>query len=412
MTESAIETTNHFLDEAFRALKIDPRYQYLMKTPNREIKVELSILLDDGTPATFPGYRIQHNNARGPFKGGLRYHPNVDLTEFASMASLMTWKTALVGVPFGGAKGGIAVDPSQLSRRELQRLTRKFVEHIGDFIGPLKDIPAPDVNTDGQVMSWIYDAYSKRFGYSPAVVTGKPLNLQGSVGRADATGRGATIAIEAVLAAHGESLRGKSMAIQGYGKVGSWLGEIAAQRGAVIRAVADFGGGVFRGDGLNVEELGRYVTAHGSVAGFPGGEPMTNADVLGADCDILAPAALGHVLDTETAKTVRAKYVLECANGPCTIGGDDVLRSRGVLVLPDIWVNAGGVTVSYFEWTQNTQQLAWEEEQVHTQLHRYISNAYLNLAKAADHWKTSMRNGAFIFAIQRVKDAIDLRGLG
>jgi glutamate dehydrogenase (NAD(P)+) len=412
MVMGAFETTNYFLQQAFELLKLGPRYKTLLVTPSRELRVELAFELDDATIGNYIGYRVQHDDSRGPFKGGIRYHPDVDLDEVRSLASLMTWKTAVVGVPFGGAKGGIQVDPQKLSRRELERLTRRFVDQLGDFIGPDTDIPAPDMNTNAQVMSWIFDQYSRRRGFNPAVVTGKPVELFGSLGRDAATGRGCLHAIREVLAVDGKKLAGTRFAVQGFGNVGSWFARLAHEQGARIVAVSDVHGGVFRGDGLDVPKLVEHDRQSGSVVGFPGTEAMGNDALLAADCDVLVPAALGHQLLGSNARDVRAKYVLEGANGPTSIEADEILGQRGVVCVPDIWANAGGVTVSYFEWTQNTQKLKWTEEQVNVALEEHIVAAHRSIAHVMSEYRCSMRTAAFVLAIQRVKEATDMRGLG
>lgn len=411
MTLSAYETTNHFVAQGLNALRLEPQYRTLLLTPSREVRVELNITKDDGTLANFIGYRVQHDDSRGPFKGGLRYHPSVEIDEVRSLASLMTWKTAVVGVPFGGAKGGIQVDPTKLTARELQRLTRRFVDAIGNVIGPHTDIPAPDVNTNAQVMSWIFDQYSRRFGYSPAVVTGKPVGLHGSLGRDAATGRGCLFTIREVLRRDGKSLANTRFAIQGFGNVGGFLAKLLHLEGARIIAVSDAFGGAFNGDGIDVPRLAAHVASTNSVVGFEGATPITNDDLLAVECDVLVPAALGHVLTETTAQTVRAKYVLEGANGPCTVEGDRILEERGIVCVPDILANAGGVTVSYFEWTQNVQQLSWSEEDVNQKLERYMVAAHDAVEKTRREFSCSLRTAAFILAIDRVKKATDARGL-
>jgi glutamate dehydrogenase (NAD(P)+) len=410
MTSNAYETTNYFVDRGLEALKLDQRYRTLLLTPAREIRVELPILLDDGSLANFIGYRVQHDDSRGPFKGGLRFHPSVEIDEVRSLASLMTWKTAVVGVPFGGAKGGIQCDPAKLSPRELQRLTRRFVDAIGTVIGPHVDIPAPDVNTNAQVMSWIFDQYSRRFGFAPAVVTGKPLSLHGSAGRDAATGRGCLITIRQVLAADGKKLEGQRFAIQGFGNVGSWLARLLSEQGARVVAISDVKGGIFSGDGIDVGKLKTHVETTHTVFGFEGTRTITNDELLAVDCDVLVPAALGHVIDQTTARNVRARYVLEGANGPCTMEGDAVLSERGIVCVPDILANAGGVTVSYFEWTQNIQQHAWTEAQINQELERHMVNAHAEVEKTRQQYRCSMRTAAFIVGILRVKEATDARG--
>jgi glutamate dehydrogenase (NAD(P)+) len=412
MGMSAYETTNTFLKRAMDALKLDGRYETLLVTPRREVRVELAIRLDDGSIGNFIGYRVQHDDARGPYKGGLRYHPEVDIDEVRSLASLMTWKTAAIDVPFGGAKGGIQVDPSKLSERELERLTRRFVDQIHDFIGPQTDIPAPDVNTNAKVMGWFFDQYTLHHGFSPGVVTGKPVALHGSLGRDAATGRGCLFAVREALAADGKKLQGTRFSIQGFGNVGSWFARLAHAQGAKIVATSDVKGGIFSGDGIDVLKLTEHVKATGSVVGFPGTKAFSNDEVLRADCDVLVPAALGHVIDAKVAADVKAKYVLEGANGPCTLEGNDALEARGVICLPDIWANAGGVTVSYFEWVQNLQQHRWTEEKVNEELERHIVAAHKEIRATMARLSCSMRTAAFALAVERVKAATDLRGLG
>jgi glutamate dehydrogenase (NAD(P)+) len=412
MAESAFETTNHFLKKGFAALRLSERFEQLLRTPSRELRVELPIEMDDGSLGHFVGYRIQHDNSRGPFKGGLRYHPEVELEEVRSLASLMTWKTAVANVPFGGGKGGIQVDPSKLSRRELETLTRKFVDRIAEFIGPAVDIPAPDMNTNGQTMSWFFDQYSKRYGFSPAVVTGKPVELHGSLGRDAATGRGCLFAIREVLKDAGRAIAGTRFAIQGFGNVGGWFARLVAAEGGIVVAVSDYRGGVAKPDGLDITALTHYAKEHGSVDGFPGAEKMGASDVLRVDCDVVVPAALGHVVDGAVAQGIRGKWLLEAANGPCTIDGDRVLEERGIVAIPDIWANAGGVTVSYFEWTQNIQQLRWTEEDVNRRLETHMVDAHHAIRDAMQRHSCSMRTAAFIVGIERVKTATDLRGLG
>lgn len=412
MTKRAYEATNELLRRAFRVLDLDNAYETLLLTPRREVRVELPIRMDDGSIGNFIGYRVQHDPSRGPYKGGLRYHPDVDLDEVRSLASLMTWKTAVVDIPFGGAKGGIQVDPKLLSERELERLTRRFVDQIHDFVGPLTDIPAPDVNTNAKVMGWFFDQYSVHHGFSPAVVTGKPLALHGSLGREAATGRGCLLAIREVLEADGRKIEGTSFAVQGFGNVGSWFARLAHAQGARIVAVGDANGAICAPDGLDVNALVEHAAERGTVAGFASASPISNDELLAIPCDVLVPAALGHVVDASVAGRVRARYVLEAANGPCTLEGADVLEERGILTVPDIWANAGGVTVSYFEWMQNLQQMRWSEARVDEELERHMVTAHEAIRAAMARHRCSMRTAAFALAVERVKAAIDLRGLG
>ena len=409
---NAYETTNHFLREAFDVLGLNDSYRTLLITPSRELRVEIVMRMDDGSIGNFIGYRVQHDDSRGPFKGGLRYHPDVDLDEVRALASLMTWKTAVVGVPFGGAKGGIQVDPSQLSRHERETLTRRFVEKIHELIGPKSDIPAPDMNTNAEVMAWIFDQYTKLVAFEPAVVTGKPVALHGSLGREAATGRGCTIAIRETLKDDGRELAGTTFAIQGFGNVGSWLAYLLHQAGAKVVAVSDVHGGIHNAAGLDVEALLEHSRETKRVGGFPGAKEISNDELLVCECDVLVPAALGHVLRVDNAPRIAASYVLEAANGPCTLEADQILRERGVTCIPDIYANAGGVTVSYFEWTQNIQQFSWDEERVNHELEQVMVGAHRRIREAMDRYKTSMRTAAFAVGVEAVKAATDLRGLG
>ncbi len=412
MSHGAYQTTNHYLQQAFDLLGLGSEYKTLLMTPSRELRVELVIELDNGSIGHYIGYRVQHDNSRGPFKGGLRFHPEVDLDEVRALASLMTWKTAVVDVPFGGAKGGIQVDPRELTRRELERLTRRFVDQIASVIGPVADIPAPDMGTNAQVMGWFFDQYSRRCGYSPAIVTGKPVELHGSLGRDAATGRGCLVAAREVLAAAGKRLEGTTFAIQGFGNVGSWLARLLFEAGAKVVAVSDVNGGIFAGDGLNLPELLRHQAAGQTLVEFPGVQAISNADLLTLDSEVLVPAALGSVLHQGNARDVRTKYVLEAANGPTTAEADEILSSRGIVCIPDIWANAGGVTVSYFEWTQNTQQLRWTEDEVNAALESKMVASHRSIAALMDQHRCSMRTAAFVLGVMRVKQATDLRGLG
>ena len=405
------ETTNHFLQEAFNTLGLDDGYERLLQTPKRELRVEIVITRDDGSIGHCIGYRVQHDNARGPYKGGIRYHPKVDQDEVRSLASLMTWKTAVVGIPYGGAKGGLAVDPREYSEAELERMTRAFVRQIHDFIGPEQDIPAPDVNTNATVMGWFFDEYTRLHGFKPGVVTGKPVGLHGSLGRSSATGRGCMFALREVLAAAGDSIQGKRIVVQGFGNVGSWGAHLLAEQGAKIIATSDIKGGIFNGDGLDVAALREHVAKTGSVVDFPGSTPISNDDILVADCDVLMPAALGHVLTADNAGDVKAKYVLEGANGPCTAEGDAILERNGVVCIPDIYANAGCVTVSYFEWVQNLQNFKWTESKVNQELDAIMTEAHKTLRGVMDEFGVSMRKAAFIQAVRAVKTATDLRGL-
>ncbi len=409
---SGFEEVNYYFRQAARVMDLSAHVERMLITPFREVKVDVSITLDNGELGTFIGYRVQHDKSRGPMKGGLRYHPTVDMDEALGLASLMTWKTAVMNLPYGGAKGGIAVDPSTLSARELERLTRRFVEQIHDIIGPHTDIPAPDVNTNAQVMAWIMDEYSKIHGFSPAVVTGKPVDLFGSKGREAATGRGVVFALEEYLKDAGDGeIRGKTFAVQGFGNVGSWAARFLHERGGRVVAVSDALGGVWSPEGLDVPKLVEHVRTSKSVVGFPGSDAITNEQLLVMDADVLVPAALGGVITEANAKDVRARVVLEAANAPTTPRADEMLAARGVTVLPDIYVNAGGVTVSYFEWAQNIQQFTWEEDKIEAELGRHMREAYATLARLVRERQVSFRTAAFIVAIGRVGRATVLRGV-
>ncbi|MFY1830439.1 Glu/Leu/Phe/Val family dehydrogenase [Myxococcus fulvus] len=408
---SAVEGTNYYFRKAARIMDVGTPIETLLATPLREVKVQVSIEMDSGEIRTFLGYRIQHDNSRGPMKGGLRYHPALNQDESASLASLMTWKTAVVNVPYGGAKGGIACDPSQLSLKELERLTRKFVDQIQDVIGPTRDIPAPDVNTNPQVMAWIMDQYSRYHGHSPAVVTGKPLELYGSKGREAATGRGLLYVCREILRDLGLPVKGTRFAVQGFGNVGSHTAQLLWEDGGVVVAVADVLGGIRNPAGLDIPSLFEHVKRTGTVTGFTGGTACTNEEVLAADCEVLIPAALGHVLTRDNANHVRARLIIEGANGPTQPEADEIFEKRGIFVVPDVLASSGGVTVSYFEWVQNLQHLSWEEDRVNAELEKTMKEAYERVAQIARSRKVSMRTAAYILAIGRVGKATVLRGI-
>jgi glutamate dehydrogenase (NAD(P)+) len=408
---STVEATNRFFDEAARTMDLAPAIERLLLAPLREVQVQIAFERDDGSIATFLGYRVQHDNARGPMKGGLRYHPEVDLDEVRSLATLMTWKTAVVGLPYGGAKGGVTCDPKELSASELQRMTRVFVDQIHEIIGPHRDIPAPDVNTDARVMAWIMDQYSKYHGHSPAVVTGKPVELYGSEGREAATGRGLTIVCREALAAKGGAIAGSRFAIQGFGNVGSWAARLLAEAGGRVIAVSDRKGGILNPEGLDVPALVEHHHEASTVVGFPGADRITNEELLTLECDVLIPAALGDVFSPELAREARAGMIVEGANGPTGPEADRVFRERGIEVVPDIFANAGGVTVSYFEWVQNIQQLRWSEERVNQELERTMVEAFGHLRRIAEDKGLALRTAAFVLAIDRVAKATALRGI-
>ena len=408
---TSADAANYYFKKAARIMDVGERIETLLITPLREVKAQVSIELDNGEIRTFQGYRCQHDNSRGPMKGGLRYHPQVDAGEVLGLASLMTWKTAVVNLPYGGAKGGITVDPSTLSLKELERLTRKFVDQIHDVIGPTRDIPGPDMNTNPQVMAWIMDQYSKYHGHAPAVVTGKPVELYGSRGRETATARGLLSVCKQILLDVGLPMKGMRFAVQGFGNVGSHVSRLFAEAGGLLVAVSDVNGGVQNPRGLDVPALFEHVRRNGSVKDFGGGTACTNEEVLTADCDVMVPAALGGVVDQHVAKEVRARIVLEGANAPCTPEADEIFEQRGVLVVPDILANAGGVTVSYFEWVQNLQHVTWDEERVNAELDRMMAEAYEKVGQISRSRKLALRTSAYVLAIGRVGKATVLRGI-
>lgn len=405
------EATHYYFKRAARELGIGSRIEKLLITPKREVRVTCTIELDNHELASFVGYRIQHDNSRGPMKGGLRFHPDVDPDEVNSLAALMTFKTALVNLPYGGAKGGIGLDPHKLTHSELQRVTRAFIDEIHDVIGPQMDIPAPDMGTNAQTMAWIVDQYSKYHGWAPAVVTGKPVELGGSPGREAATGRGLAIAAEAVLLDNGMDMKGLRVAIQGFGNVGSWVARFLYDKGAKIVGLSDATGAIYLKTGIDIDALVAHSEAHGSIAGFDGGDKISPDALFATDCDIIIPAALGNVLTKDNAGAVQAKFVIEGANGPTTPEADEIFANRGITVVPDIFANAGGVIVSYFEWVQNIQQFRWTEERVISELQTQMSQAYKQIRSTAKANRCDMRTAAFELAISRVARATALRGL-
>jgi glutamate dehydrogenase (NAD(P)+) len=399
---NSFDAANYYLRKAAKRMDLAERVQTLLMTPTREVKVEVAIELDSGDLAVFQGFRVQHSNARGPYKGGLRYHPVMDDDHARSLASLMTWKTAVVDIPFGGAKGGINCDPKLLSERELERATRKFIGQIHDIIGPNIDIPAPDVNTNATTMAWIMSEYSKFHGFSPAVVTGKPVDLFGSQGREEATGRGLLYCAEECLQRMGRKIDGTTFAIQGFGNVGSNAARLLHAAGGKVIAVSDVKSGILNKAGLDIPALLKHVKETKLVEGFAGAQTISNEELLTLDCDVLAPCALDGVITRENAGEVRAKLVLEGANGPTLPEADEILHRREIVVVPDILCNAGGVTVSYFEWVQNLQQFRWEVDEVNEKLSRRMRAAFDTVWKLATSRKISLREAAFIVAIGRV----------
>ncbi len=411
MAHHALENANRYFTQAARILGLGDDVTIQLRTPHRQVKVECTVRMDDDSVGTFVGYRVQHDNARGPFKGGLRYHFAIDEDEVNALAQLMTWKTAVAGVPFGGAKGGIACDTTKLSQAELQRLTRRFVDGIYEVIGDKTDIPAPDMYTNPQVMAWIFDQYANYRGYAPGVVTGKPIELGGSLGRTAATGRGALFACQNLLDALGDQLAGKKVVVQGFGNVGSWAARLFAEQGATIVGIADISGGYVNKEGIDVADAIAYTQKNGTLEGWTGGDKVSGEAVLTASCDILIPAALGGVIDKNIAKEVQASIVVEGANGPTLSEADDVFHEKGIHVIPDIYANCGGVTVSYFEWAQNMQHFYWDESRVNEELHRVMKKAFDELWGVAKSHRIPMRKAAYVVGIGRVYQATALRGV-
>ena len=400
------------IDDAAKLINCDRNVLERLKRPKRCIAVSVPVRMDDYTVKVFTGYRVQYNSTLGPYKGGIRFHQNVDMGEVVGLACLMTIKNSVMGLPYGGGKGGVTVDPTKLSRTEKQNLTRRYTSEIGPFIGPAKDIPAPDVGTDAQTMAWMMDTYSQETGYAqPGVVTGKPVEIGGSLGRAGATGLGAVYVAEKAFEKVNKTLRGSTIAIQGFGNVGSHAAQYAFERGAKILAVSDVSGGVFNGDGLNIPDLLEYIQNNRVVKGYPKGQPITNEELLVLDCDALFPCALEGVIDEKNAEQVKARMIIEGANGPTTPAADDILASRNVLVLPDVIANAGGVTVSYFEWVQDFSSFFWDEDEINARLVKIMKDAFASIWNVAQDEKVSLRTATFIVACKRILHTRELRGL-
>jgi glutamate dehydrogenase (NAD(P)+) len=420
---SATETSTHLRENPFsltraqlvrvgEAFGVDSNLIAVMQGCKKSVEVSVPVSMDDGSVRVFDGYRVVHNVTRGPAKGGIRYHPNVTHDEIKALAMGMTWKCALMGLPFGGAKGGVVCDPKTLSAGELERLTRRFTTEIINEIGPEKDIPAPDVGTDAQVMAWIFDTYSMNVGHSVlGVVTGKPLALGGSVGRDGATARGVLYCIRTALQKDGRRFPDTRVAIQGFGNVGRNLARLLAEEGARVVALSDSNGAVVNSYGLDVPAAIVHKAEHGVLAGLPGAEEATNEDLLELECDVLVPAALEQAISADNAPRIRAHMVCEAANSPTTPGADDVLEDRGILVLPDVLANAGGVVVSYFEWVQGLQEYFWKEYEVNAKLNDIVVRAFEETWSTRERFGTSMRTAAYGLAVQRVAEATTTRGL-
>ncbi|MCA1727336.1 MAG: Glu/Leu/Phe/Val dehydrogenase [Actinobacteria bacterium] len=412
MTESAWHSALAQLEEAARLLNLDPGVHEILANPRRVLIVSVPTRMDDGTTRVHTGYRVHHSTSRGPTKGGIRYHPNVTLEEVKALAMWMTWKCAVVNIPYGGAKGGVVVDPTALSRTELERMTRRYASEIAPLIGPAQDIPAPDVGTDEQIMAWIMDTFSMRAGYSvPGVVTGKPVTLGGSLGRGSATSRGVMYVTIATLKHLGMPVDEARVVIQGYGKVGAPAVELLHEQGCRIVGVADANGAVYHPRGLSPKGLAAHQADTGTVAGYAGGEPVSPEDFLQLEADVLIPAALENVFHERNAGGVRAKIIVEAANGPTTPEADEIFQDRGIRVVPDILANAGGVTVSYFEWVQDLQAYFWTEDEVNARLRRIMESSYVDCLELSEDRKVSMRMAATMLGVQRVADAHLTRGL-
>lgn len=410
--DSAYATALAQFDRAAQILHLDAGMTSILRSPRRELTVNFPVKMDNGDVRTFTGYRVHHNTSRGPTKGGIRYAPQVDLEEVRALAMWMTWKCAVVNIPYGGAKGGVIVDPKRLSLRELEGLTRRYTTELTPFISPEGDIPAPDMGTNPQVMAWIMDTYSMNRGYSvPAIVTGKPTNIGGSAGRFEATGRGIMFTVREAYHAFGWNFDGAAVAVQGFGNVGAITAQSAHEMGCKVVAASDVEGGIYNPQGIDIPRLRRYMKEHKTMAGFDGADNVTNTELLGLKCDVLIPAATENQLTRATAPRVQARVVAEGANGPTTPEADEILMEKNVLVLPDILCNAGGVVVSYFEWVQSLQQLFWEEDDVTHRLERIMVRSFHDVYEQSIRMDLDLRTSALVLGIGRVAESTETRGL-
>ena len=399
-------------DEAADRLGLSQAMRAILRKPKRELIVNFPVRMDNGDVEMFTGYRVQHNINRGPAKGGIRFSPEVSLDEVRALAMWMTWKCAVVGIPFGGAKGGVICDPHKLSRAELERLSRRYATEISILIGPDRDIPAPDMNTNPQIMGWIMDTFSMHMGYSiPAVITGKPLAIGGSEGRLEATARGVQFVTREAMLDLGMPPEDCSVVVQGFGNVGSISARLLRELGCKVVAVSDISGGVYNAHGIDIHRALRYSKEHGSLRGLPETESISNAELLELPCDILVPAALENQITAKNASRIKARLVVEAANGPTTPEADRILIDRGVMIVPDILANAGGVTVSYFEWVQDLQRFFWAEHEINDRLESIITRAYRAVRAKADEQDTNLRMGAYLLAVARVAEATEIRGV-
>jgi glutamate dehydrogenase (NAD(P)+) len=407
---SNYEIVNHWFDLAADRMGLREDIRAVMRTSYREVQVQVPVMLGDGKIHVFSGFRVQHNGARGPYKGGIRYHPEVDLDEVRALATLMTWKTAIAGIPFGGAKGGINCDVHALDEGELQQVTRSFIDKIEKVLGPQRDIPAPDVGTNAQTMAWMMDEYGKLHGHTPAIVTGKPISLEGSYGREAATGRGIVYMFREAAPAIGLRPDECRVVLQGFGNVGSWAARIIAQLGCTIIAASDAHGAVHNEDGLDPESLAAHAREGGKVGEFEGGEPISAEELLALECEVFIPAALGGMIHADNADLLNTRMLLEGANSPTTPKADEILADKGVHVVPDVMANAGGVVVSYFEWVQNLQHFRWDEREVNEKLGTIMRRAYREVAARAAEEEVPMRVAAYQTGIERVVEAARTRG--
>jgi glutamate dehydrogenase (NAD(P)+) len=409
---NAWEVAQSQFDLAAERLNLDPGMRLVLREPRREFTVHFPVHMDDGTVSVFTGYRVQHNLGRGPAKGGIRYHQDVSLDEVKALAMWMTWKCAVVGIPYGGGKGGVIVDPKQLSQKELEGLTRRFFTEIEVLVGPEKDIPAPDVNTNAQIMAWMMDTYSMHAGHTvPGVVTGKPISLGGSEGRTEATARGTVFCIIEAARHRGLVLNKTRVSIQGFGNAGSIAARLISNEGATVVAVSDSTGGIHAPDGLDINRVINWKAEHGTVQGFPGATDISNEEVLEVDCEILIPAALENQITARNAGNIKAGLIAEAANGPTTPEADEILFKAGKFMIPDILCNAGGVTVSYFEWVQDLNRDHWSEQVVNEKLREIMVKAFSEVLAVARREQCNMRTAAYLLAVKRVADAMELRGL-
>jgi glutamate dehydrogenase (NAD(P)+) len=412
LRENPFRIAQQQLENVARTFGIDERLVAVLSECKKAVEVSVPTSLDDGTVRAFTGYRVTHNIARGPSKGGIRYHPNVTLDEVKALAMWMTWKCALMGLPFGGAKGAVVCDPKAMSRGELERMTRRFTSEIINEIGPEKDIPAPDVGTNAATMAWMFDTYSMNKGHSVlGVVTGKPLTIGGSLGREEATARGGMFCLAAALEKQGLSMEGLRVAVQGFGNVGSFFAKFVSELGARVVAISDSTGGLYNANGVDIAAAFAHKREGGSLSELKGGDRITNDDLVTIECDVLAPCALEQVVSDANADAVRAKMVVEGANGPLTPAADDILEANGVLILPDVLANAGGVVVSYFEWVQGLQEYFWKEDEVNARLNEIVKRAFDETWATREARSTSMRQAAYGLAVQRVAEATVTRGL-